>query len=120
MSILEPPEDKPEKWDAADAIEAGENVNQRIQNALASEPVANIKQKPGELRLDDWLACRRFVGEPKPREWLVEGVFPIAQVSLLAATGGVGKSFLLAQLAREFFVRVRGMALAQPVPPEQV
>lgn len=52
-------------------------------------------------QLSDWRAVDRFTGEPKPRQWLVNGIFPIAQASLLAASGGVGKSFLLLSLARE-------------------
>src|SRR5690606_6342254 len=43
----------------------------------------------------------RFVGEPQVRRWLVDGVFPQAQAALIAAAGGVGKSFLLLALARE-------------------
>lgn len=52
-------------------------------------------------QLSDWRAVDRFTGEPKQRQWLVNGIFPIAQASLLAASGGVGKSFLLLSLARE-------------------
>ena len=54
-----------------------------------------------ERQLSDWYAIDRFTGEPHPRQWLVNGIFPIAQASLLAASGGVGKSFLLLTLARE-------------------
>lgn len=54
-----------------------------------------------ERQLSDWYAIDRFTGEPQPRQWLVNGIFPIAQASLLAASGGVGKSFLLLTLARE-------------------
>lgn len=52
-------------------------------------------------QLSNWRAVDRFTGEPKQRQWLVNGIFPIAQASLLAASGGVGKSFLLLSLARE-------------------
>jgi hypothetical protein len=52
-------------------------------------------------QLSDWHAVDRFTGEPRQREWLVNGIFPMAQASLLAASGGVGKSFLLLSLARE-------------------
>jgi hypothetical protein len=46
------------------------------------------------------LAQRRFTGEPAPRRWLVDGIFPLAQPALIAASGGIGKSFLLLALAR--------------------
>ena len=43
----------------------------------------------------------RSEGQPQQRRWLVEGVFPQAQAALIAAAGGVGKSFLLLALTRE-------------------
>jgi len=55
--------------------------------------------EPG-IRLADWLACERFQGAPPPREWLVSGIFPSGKPALLAAAGGIGKSFLLLELAR--------------------
>lgn len=51
--------------------------------------------------LSDWHAADRFQGEPPRREMLVEGVFPLGKASLVAAAGGVGKSFSLLELARE-------------------
>lgn len=56
--------------------------------------------RPDFVALTDWLARHRYVGDPPPRRWLVEGVFPLAQPSLIAAGGGVGKSYLLLALAR--------------------
>lgn len=50
------------------------------------------------LRLEDWRTSPRFDGEPPPREWLVDGVFPLGKAALLAAAGGIGKSFLLLEL----------------------
>ncbi|WP_103654427.1 AAA family ATPase [Agarilytica rhodophyticola] len=97
VSILEIPKDKPKKWDAADAISEGVDVNEFIKSCRFIE----VKKKMASLQLTDWHASDRFKGEPKARDWLIEHIFPLAQVSLLAASGGVGKSFLLAQLARE-------------------
>jgi len=56
-------------------------------------------EEPG-IRLADWVACERFKGAPPPREWLVAGIFPAGKPALLAAAGGIGKSFLLLDLAR--------------------
>lgn len=58
--------------------------------------------EPRKIQFDiqHWHAAERFIGESKPRRWLVEGIFPMAQAALVAAGGGVGKSFLLS-LARE-------------------
>jgi len=69
------PQDRPRKWDAADAVQS--------------------------LDITRWRAADRFIGEPQVRRWLVDGVFPQAQAALIAAAGGVGKSFLLLALARE-------------------
>lgn len=52
------------------------------------------------LHLADWFTAARFTGEPPPRAWLVPGVFLLGKPGLLAAAGGVGKSFLLLELAR--------------------
>lgn len=95
VTVLKIPQDKPPKWDCADAVDDNVDVDAFIKTT------ASTKQKSKRFDLRDWLACERFVGKPKEREWLSEGIFPMAQVSLLAASGGVGKSFLLAQLARE-------------------
>ncbi|WNO10401.1 AAA family ATPase [Teredinibacter sp. KSP-S5-2] len=95
IEILHIPTDLPTKWDAADAVESGVDLEQFLKNT------EKTSVKTRRFDLNDWLASDLFIGTPKQREWLCEGVFPMAQVSLLAAAGGVGKSFLLAQLARE-------------------
>lgn len=89
------PQDKPKKWDAADAVAEGFDVLSLLK---ASSPVAHAVQA---LDITHWRAADRFIGEPQVRRWLVEGVFPQAQAALIAAAGGVGKSFLLLALARE-------------------
>ena len=89
------PQDKPKKWDAADAVAEGFNV---VSLLATSSPAADSVQ---QMDITRWRAVDRFVGEPKVRQWLIEGVFPQAQAALIAAAGGVGKSFLLLALARE-------------------
>lgn len=91
------PADKPKKWDAADAVDEDFDVVALIAGATL---VAGADSRPA-LDIRDWCAVERFIGEPKARRWLVEGVFPQAQAALVAAAGGVGKSFLLLSLARE-------------------
>lgn len=88
------PSHKPNKWDAADAIEENFDVAELIAGAA-------LIAGADALDIGDWCAAERFTGEPKARRWLVEGVFPQAQAALVAAAGGVGKSFLLLSLARE-------------------
>lgn len=53
------------------------------------------------INLTDWQASKRFSGLAPERQWLIEGVFPLGKPALLAAAGGVGKSFLLLELARK-------------------
>ena len=89
------PQDMPKKWDAADAVAEGFNV---VSLLATSSPAADAIQ---QMDITRWRAVDRFIGEPKVRQWLIEGVFPQAQAALIAAAGGVGKSFLLLALARE-------------------
>lgn len=91
------PDDKPTKWDAADAVAEGIDVATLLAGSL---PVSN-SQPCQAFDITQWRACERFTGDPQPRRWLIEGVFPLAQAALVAAGGGVGKSFLLLALARE-------------------
>src|SRR5690606_19146976 len=91
------PENKPQKWDAADAVAEGVDVQSLLANAM---PVTNDQPRQ-PFEITQWRARERFTGEPQPRYWLIEGVFPLAQAALGAAAGGVGKSFLLLALARE-------------------
>lgn len=88
------PAGKPAKWDAADAVADGTDVATLLTSAVAIA-------RPPSRQLADWHAIDCFVGEPRQRQWLVENIFPLAQPSLIAAGGGVGKSFLLLSLARE-------------------
>lgn len=93
------PQDKPAKWDAADAVAEGFDVEALLR---ASLPVTGIPSTDApSLDITCWRAADRFTGQPQERRWLVEGVFPQAQAALIAAAGGVGKSFLLLALARE-------------------
>lgn len=92
------PQDKPKKWDAADAVSEGFDVSALLHS---SAPVADDLQHLEVIAISQWRALDRFTGQPQARRWLVEGVFPQAQAALVAAAGGVGKSFLLLALARE-------------------
>jgi hypothetical protein len=115
VRLVSIPGEKPKKWDAADAVdEAFEVIDLlkrsapiRSESAMASAQHRNI-----QFDIQNWHAVERFVGEPKPRRWLVEGIFPMAQPALVASAGGVGKSFLLLSLAREVAAYDGSWALA--------
>lgn len=97
------PDGKPEKWDAADAVAEQMNVAGLLAGARPVPPTmgSGVALVAERLDLQQWHAVDRFAGEPPVRQWLVEGVFPLGQASLVAAAGGVGKSFLLLALARD-------------------
>lgn len=65
--------------------------------AIVAAPAAPGNQ--ADLCLSDWPASR-FVGEPAPVEWLVDGVIERGIPSMLAAMGEVGKSFAMLELCR--------------------
>lgn len=44
-------------------------------------------------------AARLFVGEPKPVRWLVERIFPLGKVAIIASPPGIGKSLSALELA---------------------
>jgi putative DNA primase/helicase len=77
----------------------GSDFNDLCRVAGLDAVRAALGDEPG-IRLTDWLACERFQGAPPVREWLVSGIFPAGKPALLAAAGGIGKSFLLLELAR--------------------
>jgi RecA-family ATPase len=56
------------------------------------------EKRQTRLHLEDWHVSR-FKGEPPEMEYLVEGIFPQGVPALLAASGGIGKSFALLDLA---------------------
>lgn len=93
------PPDKSAKWDAADAVVEGFDIPALLR---ASQRVTGLTTAAAPaLDLSRWREADRFTGQPQQRRWLVEGVFPQAQAALIAAAGGVGKSFLLLALTRE-------------------
>lgn len=63
----------------------------------ATEPVVreeSVLNKPD----DDEIPCLEDV-EPKDIEWLIEGLFPLRGLSVLAGPGGSGKGITIAQVA---------------------
>ena len=109
VSVLEIPDDKPAKWDADDAV--NDSLDARAFIAECKKKV--VANNVYGIVLSDWKASDRFKGNPPQRRWLIEGIFPMAQASLVASSGGVGKSFLLLHLAREV-ADYNGFALNAP------
>ncbi|ABK44571.1 TOPRIM domain protein [Magnetococcus marinus MC-1] len=109
VSILTPPEGKPEKWDAADAVAEGMDVRAFLQNAAQQAP--QVKQR--RLRLKDWTFAR-FQGPAPERQWLIDGVLPMKVPGMVAAIGGAGKSMLLLDLC----IKVAQIQTGTPIPTD--
>ncbi len=94
VAIVQVPESRPAKWDAADALDAEEDVHRFLRKA----PKTVIK--PTGLVLTDWSADK-YIGKAPEQQFLIEGSFPLGVVSILAAMGDTGKGMLTLKLALE-------------------
>jgi len=83
--------------DSAQQGEVALSVQAVLREAISMAAQAEEKRQT-RLHLDDWHVAR-FKGEPPEMEYLVEGIFPQGVPALLAASGGIGKSFALLDLA---------------------
>lgn len=92
--ILKPPADKPEKWDSADAVGEGFDIDHWVANTERKTI------KSAGLQLSDWSALR-YKGKAPEQHYLIEGSFPLGVVSILAAMGDTGKGMLTLKLALE-------------------
>ena len=110
VSVLLPPDDKPEKWDAADAVDDGMDVAEFI----ATTERQTIRPEKTTLDLSDWHATR-YSGDAPEQRFLVEGSFPMGVVSILAAMGDTGKGMMTLDLALSV---ATGKARSVSVSPE--
>jgi hypothetical protein len=60
-----------------------------------------------DIDLFDWTADR-YTGEPEPIQWLCAGTIPLGEPGLIAAMGGLGKSYLALDLALSIAAGVAG------------
>lgn len=82
------------------------STSEKIKAAVAARQAEMEAGAPGQpqrppLRLNDWVTTTAFTGPVPVREYLVGGIFPMGQVSLLGAAGGVGKSFGLTAMSHD-------------------
>lgn len=66
--------------------------------AVVAKEAAPPEVQSKELRILDW-PVSRYQGQPPEIQWLIQGVIPQGVPMLLAAIGGLGKSFLSLDLA---------------------
>lgn len=74
---------------------------QRQVEARNRQEEAEFGTGPEFPDLQRWRSDIAFAGPAPARQYLVGGVFPMGQPSLLAAEGGLGKSFAILALARD-------------------
>ena len=111
-AVLRPPAQKPEKWDAADAVAEGMDVAAFIASA-GREAVRPAKRS---LDLADWYATR-YAGRAPEQRFLVENSVPLGVVSLLAAMGDTGKGMITLDLALSV---ATGKSRSVSVSPEPI
>ncbi len=109
-AVLRSPDDRPEKWDAADAVAEGMDVAAFIANA-GREAVRPAKRS---LDLADWFATR-YAGDAPEQRFLIESAVPLGVVSILAAMGDTGKGMIALDLA---LLVATGNPRAASVSPE--
>ena len=94
ISVLNPPADKPDKWDAADAVAEGMDV----ASFIAAAPRQAARPTEKSLEFHDWFATR-YAGDAPEQHFLVDGSIPLGVVSVLAAMGDTGKGMITLDLA---------------------
>lgn len=52
-----------------------------------------------DFNIQDWSVRNKFKGEAPEMEWLIEGILPAQAPMMLAAIGGIGKSFKMLEIA---------------------
>lgn len=110
VAILVPPEDRPEKWDAADAVAEGFDCAGFIRDGERK----SVKTAPPAWEdFREWSAGR-FTGPAPVQEFLVEGVFPLGVVAILAAMGDTGKGMFTLDLALKVARKGHRSRLANP------
>lgn len=110
LAVLEIPQDKPEKWDAADCVEEGIDVKEFLASTPLSASTINTptadtpnmksleRSTKQPLNILDW-SMNRYLGQVPTQRFLVEGLFPLGVTSIVAAMGDTGKGMLILDLA---------------------
>jgi len=92
-TILHPPAGKPEKWDAADAVEEGADLHALIREMRGESAQAARDGIPAIAPFRSW----RVIDPASipPREWLYGNHYIRKFASITVAPGGLGKSTLV-------------------------
>ncbi|HBY84674.1 MAG TPA: hypothetical protein DEO86_02250, partial [Colwellia sp.] len=91
--MLKIPANKEDKWDAADAIEEGFEIEKFIKSH------ENKIKKPISLLDDSLLIDKYFVGSPPEQKFLIGDTIPLGVPVVFAAAGDSGKGMMTLDLA---------------------
>tara|TARA_R100001509_G_scaffold142184_1_gene97475 strand:+ start:8099 stop:10282 length:2184 start_codon:yes stop_codon:yes gene_type:complete len=93
VTMLTPPFGKPDKWDAADAVEDGTDIAKFLNN-----PTHEVKKT---LSLSDphLLVENQFVGSAPEQKFLIGDTIPLGVPVVFAASGDSGKGMMTLDLA---------------------
>ena len=93
VTMLTPPQGKPKKWDAADAIEEGFDIS-KFLNA----PNHKVK-KTLSLKNRNLIIGNQFAGAPPEQKFLIGDTIPLGVPCVFAAAGDSGKGMMTLDLA---------------------
>ena len=93
VTMLTPPQGKPKKWDAADAIEEAFDIS-KFLNA----PNHKVK-KTLSLKNRNLLIGEQFAGAPPEQKFLIGDTIPLGVPCVFAAAGDSGKGMMTLDLA---------------------
>lgn len=109
MNDMMPPETSFMSLDAIEARQRTQRFQPRRQNVVNYSPAHELGERDGVI---DPLA---WDGKPvPPRQWIVEGLIPRGEVTMLTGNGGEGKSLITMQLLTATAINSRWLGKAVP------
>jgi hypothetical protein len=97
--VIEPPANKPDKWDAADCIAEGGDADAIIAGAKLFGDDANA-EAPNRQPLPRLLTAAQFVAGFTPPEYLIDGIMQRGYLYSLTARTGHGKTAVSMYIAQ--------------------
>jgi hypothetical protein len=96
--VLQPPEDKPDEWDVADAIEEGFDYLNFVENgARVSGP--ELLNDASQDRKFYFLHASELTINIKPISWLIKGIIEVHTLAMVFGAPESGKSFIALDMA---------------------
>lgn len=84
------------------------NTNDVLPSGVEGRSETPIIPESQGFRITDW-GMKRYAGEPPEQQWLIDGILPRRVPGLISAIGGLGKSFILLDLAMKVAGGDQGM-----------